>query len=311
MQFEDHKIFRYRYDFESKYLSDFIRERYIQQAAEADISRMIEERVRINGKKVHSQTLLHPGDWLEYEHRRSDETSIKAEVDVLYEDDWILALSKPDYLPVTPSTHYYFNSMAIMAKERFGNPGLSPVHRLDIETSGVLLFGKDKRIRSAVQRMFQDHQVEKRYQAILFNKPSVDSVSGDLALDRSSRIYTKQVLTPAHQQASTLTIIEKLESWGKYTRAWLRPVTGKTNQIRAHMAAIGCPIVGDKKYYPDETVFLDWFRFRDTGRLISQIKLPRQALHCESLSLISPFSQQAVTITDRSQAWINKIRSLL
>ena len=158
--------------------------------------------------------------------------------------------------------------------------------------------------------MFQEHRVEKKYQAIVFNSPSVNTISGDLVSDENSRIYTKLILK-ASELANSLTLIDKKETWGDYTRIWVRPITGKTNQIRAHLAAIDCPIVGDKKYYPDENIFLDWFRYRDSNRIIQKIKLKRHALHCESLSFISPFSNQLMTIEDNSKTWMQKINSLL
>ncbi|MBU3915714.1 RluA family pseudouridine synthase, partial [bacterium] len=249
------------------------------------------------------------GDWLEYLHLREDEDELKDDINVLYEDDRIIAISKPDFLPVTPTSKYYFNSLAILIKERY-NVDFSPVHRLDIETSGVLLFGKDKKARNPIQKLFRDHKVEKQYQAVTFNSPDTDSISGNLVPDEGSKIYTKLMLVAA-EQANSLTLIIRQEPWGIYSRVWVQPITGKTNQIRAHLAAIGCPIVGDKKYYPDEDVFLDWFTYRDINRILPELKLNRQALHCESLSFINPFSGLKTTIIDQTSSWEKKISVLL
>ncbi len=266
-------------------------------------------RINLNGEDVDNSTIIKEGDWLEYLHLREDEEEITDDINILHEDDRIIAISKPDFLPVTPSTKYYFSSLAILIKERYG-ADFSPVHRLDIETSGVLLFGKDKEARSLIQKLFREHRVEKQYQAVTFNSPDIDSISGDLVPAEDSKIYTKLKLVAA-EQANTLTLITRQEPWGKYSRVWVKPITGKTNQIRAHLAAIGCPIVGDKKYYPDEDIFLDWFMHRDIDRILPELKLQRQALHCESLSFINPFSGQKTIIEDQTSSWEKKISTLL
>lgn len=310
MQNDSSKLFRYRYDFPARPLLEFIRDRYFQNSSINDLNTIIEKRIRLNGTKVDHQAIIQPGDWLEYTHLRSDEQAVDSGIEVLYEDERMLAISKPDFLPVTPSSKYYFNSLAILAKERFANPELSPVHRLDIETSGVLLFGKDKQARRMLQMMFQAHTLKKIYQAVTFKQVRVSEISGDLIPDPNSAIYTKLSLTPSNE-ANSLTIIEDQQPWGDYFRIWLRPVTGKTNQIRAHLAAMECPIVGDKKYFPDEAVFLDWHRHRDIKRILPKIKLERQALHCESLSFKNPFTHQDIIIRDESKKWEHKIKTLL
>ena len=309
MLYRNKKVFRYRYDFDTKLLRNFIRERYFNNQSCEELKEILSTRVSLNGKPVNDQSVVQKGDWIEYIHLRSDEDSLNFVPETLYEDEWMIAISKPDFLPVIPNTSFYFNSLAILIKEKFGKEEISPVHRLDIETSGVLLFGKNRKACSEIQRLFRMQAVEKHYQAITFEKPVVNEVTGILIPARNSKIFTKLELVPAENGSTTL--IEKCEAWGPYYRLWLKPVTGKTNQIRAHLAAIKCPIVGDKKYYPDESVFLDWFAHRNIERLIDRLKLTRQALHSESLSFVHPFTQKKIDIQDKTIAWIDKIRTLI
>lgn len=309
MLYQNEKVFKYRYDFAEKPLQDFIRERYFKNKNSGQIEEILSTRVQLNGQPVEMDTMLQSGDWIEYCHLRSDEEELNLELSILYEDDWLLAISKPDFLPVVPNTSFYFNSLAILVKEKYDMEEISPVHRLDIETGGVLLFGKNKRACSEIQRLFRERKVEKHYQAITFGKPSVDSITGNLVPDLDSRIYTKLALDPTDPNGSK-TLIEDCRPWGSYFRLWLKPLSGKTNQIRAHLAAIGCPIVGDKKYYPDESVFLDWFNHRSIDRIIDRLKLSRQALHCESLGFVNPFTEQAIHIEDSTLGWLDKIEGL-
>ncbi|MCP4749676.1 MAG: RNA pseudouridine synthase, partial [Proteobacteria bacterium] len=160
------------------------------------------------------------------------------------------------------------------------------------------------------QLLFQEKKIEKRYQAVVFGTPNVNSIAGNLIPAKKSRIYTKLELELS-DEPNSLTLIEKQKAWGDYFRLWLKPITGKTNQIRVHLAAIGCPIVGDKKYYPDEEIFLDWFAHRDVFRILPVLKLQRQALHCESLSFASPFAGEQIDIVDHTPDWEKKISQLL
>lgn len=308
--FGESKVFKYRYEFEPKRLLTFIKERYANGGGKWRDDDELIERVRLNGQSVHRQTLVSKGDWIEYTHYRSDEKEVRFEPVVLYEDEDIIAISKPDFLPVIPNSSYYYTSIAIYMKEKYHNKDLSPVHRLDIETSGVLLFGKSKQACSDIQKLFQEKRMDKRYQAIVYNQPTSTVIEGDLIPNEKSKIYTKLKLRTSDQPKSRTDIL-KSEPWGKYYRVWARPITGKTNQIRAHLAAINCPIVGDKKYYPDESVFLDWFTHRDISRIIHQLRLPRQALICESLTFTHPYSTQVVSIQDTTPAWREKIDQLL
>lgn len=311
MCYPDSKCFHYRYDYEEKTLYNFIRERYGSRFSEDEIQDLFEKRITLNGKNVDPNRLIQKGDWIEYLHFREDEKPFCEELEILYEDDWILALSKPGSLPVVPSGQYYFTSLVILLRERLCNDLISPLHRLDLETSGVLLFGKTQKARSLFQPLFaKEKGMIKKYEAITFGVPPVKEVCGDILPAENSKIFSKMRLQPSLKPKS-LTYILHSEPWGNFGRVYLQPVTGKTNQIRIHLASIGHAIVGDKKYYPDESVFLEWFEHRDIQRVLPTLKLYRQALHCHSLEFTHPISKNQIYIEDTTKNWLELIHSLL
>jgi tRNA pseudouridine32 synthase / 23S rRNA pseudouridine746 synthase len=306
----DETVFRYRYNFAPENLKSFLTRRFMGKRPPEMVAEILRTRVRLNGASVDDDTVIDRGDWIEYRHFRSDESVSSVDLDILYEDQWLVAISKPDFLPVIPNTGYYFNTMSIIMKERYPTHDINPVHRLDLETGGVLLFGKSTEACSRLQRLFQSRQIEKHYQAVVLHPPAVDRISGRLIPDTQSRIYTKRRLIKYGDHNAT-TLILRQEAWGEYYRLWLKPLSGQLNQIRAQLAAIGSPIVGDKKYYPDERVFLDWIEHRDINRLIDRLKINRQALFAESLQFSHPFTAKTVTIKDNTGHWDKKIHPIL
>ena len=308
MNFPDTKIFKYRYEYESQPLVDFLSNRYrIKVSRDNDI---LKDKVFINGQQTSEGTIIKKGDVLEYVHHRGDEKPIQLDFEILYEDEYIMAVTKPDFLPVIPSSQFYFNSLVIKAKEYFSNPDLTPLHRLDIETSGILLFGKTKASRKIFQLLFQNQKITKFYQAITYRKIKVKTISGTLYTTPYSDIYTKCFLDSSGPDQSVTKIIKQC-CWGKYFRVWCNPITGKTNQIRAHFSAINCPIVGDKKYYFDESVYLDWYLNRDFTRIKQQMILERQALHSYKLIFDHPVTKQKTVINDSGDRWEAKIKNLV
>lgn len=311
MPYSNTKCFRYRYDYEEKPLYTFIRERYGSRLSGKKIQELFEKRITLNGKNTDPDRLIQKGDWIEYLHLREDEKPFLDELEVLYEDEWILAVSKPGTLPVVPSGEYYFTSLAILLRERLGNDWISPLHRLDLETSGVLLFGKTQKARRLFQPLFAKGKgMIKRYEAITFGVPPIKEISGDILPAEGSKIFSKMRLQPSADPKSTTHILHS-EAWGDFGRVHLQPITGKTNQIRIHLASIGHEIVGDKKYYPDESIFLEWFEHRDVQRVLPTLKLHRQALHCHSLEFIHPISKERIYIEDTTKTWSKLIHSLL
>jgi tRNA pseudouridine32 synthase/23S rRNA pseudouridine746 synthase len=167
---------------------------------------------------------------------------------VLYQDEHLVVADKPHFLPVTPSGHYLQETLLVRLKNKLGLNDLIPIHRIDRETAGLVLFSVNLAERNAYQSLFRRHEVVKHYEAIATS-------NSDLVfpLTRKSRIVED---TPFFRQRETEgppnseTHIRVLQVMASKTRYALSPVTGKKHQLRVHMNALGLPILNDRMYPP-------------------------------------------------------------
>jgi len=195
---------------------------------------------------IHADTPFTPSTFLWFHRDRGDEVPVPFELATLYEDDVILVVDKPHFLATTPRGGHVRETALVRLRASRDLPEVSPAHRLDRLTAGVLLFVKAAAHRAAYQNLFRDRLVHKEYEAIAPHSP-------DLALPRrvESRIVKKRgVLTarelPGPPNASTLVeLLEHREGLGRYR---LVPETGRTHQLRVHLDSLGIPIVGDPLY---------------------------------------------------------------
>ena len=309
------KIFRFTYQGPARLLKTYLLERYAYGRDAHWRESFYPHRLRLNGATVDDDSRVAPGDRLAYLHLRSEEPPAPELAPPLFEDDWLLALHKPDSIPVNPSGVFYFSCLALLEREVLGLPELTPAHRLDLETSGPVIFARRKEELRHIHQLFQQKSIRKTYRALVHGAFPEDlrEISGRIVPHAGSAIATKLALEPESAgggQIHSLTYIHQVRPRPPFSELVLEPVTGKTNQLRVHLAAVGHPIVGDKKYHPDEDVFMDWLEYRDFKRLRSQLILPRQALHCETLEFAHPFTGGPVKIQAPPECWARKLAGL-
>lgn len=165
---------------------------------------------------------------------------------VLFQDAHLLVVDKPHFLPVTPTGHYLRETLLVRLKQRLGIESLAPLHRLDRDTAGVMLFSVQQATRGAYHALFRDRQITKHYEALAPWR--ADQV---FPLRRQSRIVESPQffrMCEAEGVPNTDTWMELLEVRGARARYRLSPVTGRRHQLRVHMAALGLPIVNDHLY---------------------------------------------------------------
>ena len=196
----------------------------------------------------------------------------KMQVPVLYEDENCLVFNKPSGLLVIPSDKNEHHTLENIANQQQGHPQvhLYPAHRLDRDTTGVILFAKGKDCREQLMGFFKEKRVKKTYIAFVHGR--VAQASGKIRIpikDFHQRKFASHL--PAQ---SALTYYEVEDYYKDFTVVRVMPVTGRTNQIRIHFAKIGHPLVGEDKYAFRRDFAL---RFRRTALHALRLEWPQMA----------------------------------
>lgn len=176
----------------------------------------------------------------------SDEPSIPFSERVLYQDEHLLVVDKPHYLPVTPVGGYVRETLLARLVAQTGNADLVPLHRLDRLTAGLVLFSQRPDSRDAYQRLFRERRIDKTYEALAPALPDLV-----FPLQRLSRIVAGEPffrMAEVSGEANARTRVEVIAADGAVWHYRLQPETGRKHQLRVHMAALGAPILGDDLY---------------------------------------------------------------
>lgn len=201
-----------------------------------------------NGQPLPADAAFQPGARIHYYRYLDDEPTIPFEETVLFQDEHLLVADKPHFLPVTPGGRYVQQSLLVRLKRRTGIDTLSPIHRIDRETAGLVLFSLRPQDRDAYQSLFRERAVRKVYEAIAPHRAELDfPLMRCSRIDEDSTSFFRMVESAG--EANSETHIERCEVRGPWARYRLLPLTGKRHQLRVHMNALGAPIVGDQ-FYP-------------------------------------------------------------
>jgi len=192
-------------------------------------------------------------------------------IQILHEDAAVLVINKPTLLLSVPGRAEDNKDCLITRLQENGYPEALIVHRLDWETSGIILLARDADSHRELSRQFHDRETEKAYTALCWGQPALDSGSIDLPLRYDPPTKPRHVVD--HEQGKhALTFWRIVERCGDHCRVELTPITGRSHQLRVHMLALGHPILGDRFYATPEALAM----------------APRLQLHAEMLTITHP-----------------------
>jgi 23S rRNA pseudouridine1911/1915/1917 synthase len=227
---------------------------------------------------------------------------------VIYEDEGLLVINKPPLVTVHPTARHHRNTLIKRLEAERPGQFLALIHRLDRETSGILLVARTLEAERAFKRLLEDRsheaaqgtdrskpKVQKTYLAICHGLPASGLIDAPLEPDDKSPLRVKMRLAPAGQGLPARTGVRVLETRAGHALVACELFTGRQHQIRVHLASVGCPVVGDKLYGPDENLLARAADGKLSAEDLEQLALPRHALHAHSYAFEHPLSGRALT----------------
>lgn len=265
-------------------------------AAEVDQGNVFSE-----GKVVEASHRVAAGEKYEHLQRDLTEPDVNASIEILYEDTEMVVVNKPAPLPMHPGGRYNRNTLKSILQTVYAPEQLRHAHRLDANTTGVVLFSRTRRIAKRLQTQFalqDDHQrVNKTYLVRIAGHPAQERFSCDAAIAKDASPAGARLLTPTGRAAQTeFEVLNRLDDGTALVIA--RPITGRTNQIRLHLWSLGMPVVGDPSYLAAGQV---------SKRQALEPGEPPMCLHAWRIEIAHPSSGKRVEFEAPLPEWASKL----
>lgn len=259
--------------------------------------------VRVNGEPATQSTPVSTNDLLTTNLPDPDPPTADYRYTLVYEDEWLLGVNKPPNLRVHGRGRFiHANLIHHLRHVRTpGYPKADLVNRLDANTSGLVLIAKKKEMMAHLQALFRERKIEKRYLAIVSGHPQQLEGKIEMPIGRLPALEgvyrygngpNVEKLKPAETRFEVVTryLLDEIDPYS-LVRLW--PKTGRTHQLRVHLASLGHPIVGDMLYRLNDADFL---AYCEAPHRFQAPLLGRQALHCEAYTFFHPFLAKEMTV---------------
>ncbi len=261
---------------------------------------IVDKRITVNGKYQKPSYITMEGDVLSMDVPDPVVPDIPAQdikLDIVYEDEDVILINKPKNMVVHPAPGHYtdtlVNALMYHCKDHLSvingvlRPGI--VHRIDRDTTGILIACKNDAAHQAIAKQLAEHSITRRYYALVYGDVKEDGTV-NVPLGRSPKDRKKMAIVPGGKEAITHYMVK--ERFGNYTWIECRLETGRTHQIRVHMASIHHPLVGDDVYGPEKCPFKG---------------LQGQTLHAYKLGFVHPRTGQYMEFTSELPAYFEEL----
>ncbi len=230
-----------------KNILEFLTERFPDIEPETWVYRMNKgEVVDEKGIRMNAESPYQAGTRVFYYRALDYEIPIPFDEEILYRNDNLIVADKPHFLPVIPSGRFLRETLLVRLKKKLNLEDLVPIHRIDKDTAGIVIFSHNPATRGTYASLFQRRKVEKVYEALALSLPNVRfPITHHSFLTRGEPFFR---MKETHGKPNSETRIDVLETRGDTTLYQLVPLTGKKHQLRVHMAALGIPIINDSIY---------------------------------------------------------------
>ena len=282
--------------FHQKSLLDYLAGRFTYQSRATWQARIVAGDVTCNGRSATPAQIVRQGDVVACDLPEPPLPEINLNYQIVYEDEWLLGINKPGNLRCHGSGRFLQANLIYQLRHNHTPPypEATLINRLDKDTSGVVLLARDGDTLREVQAQFAARTVEKTYLAVVNGIPNWTVQEIDRPIGRLSSakgVYRFGIVEDGKPAQTTVELIRPFPPNHALVR--LTPKTGRTHQLRVHLATLGYPIIGDRLYTMSDADFLAWCADKQSDAA----PLPRQALHCSQTTIWHPHLKRPLTVT--------------
>ena len=243
------------------------------------------------------ETIVRGGNQYQHLFPHWVDPEVDSKIVILWEDESIIGLHKPAPLPVHPSGRYNRNTLTALLRHVYEPDDLRIVHRLDANTTGVMVLARTASAANSLRLQFERDQIHKRYLVRCEGQPQQDCFSCNDRIAKQAGPAGQRSLDPNGREAITeFHVLRRMSDGTALIQA--RPITGRTNQIRIHLWSMGIPVSGDPTYLPNR-------RFAESQT--RSIDDPPMCLHASKLRLTHPATGQSITISAHEPDWLDRL----